>query len=103
MAGGGEADACVVSGNSAAQGGGLYLYQSQATVDNCIISGNRAGVGGGLECDGINTVATWVWFIMYHDWGVWMYVPYYYPPSIVNCTISNNTATQGGGLLEYLW
>jgi hypothetical protein len=38
----------IFSGNSAANGGGMRTYYSNATLTNCTFSGNRAGYGGGI-------------------------------------------------------
>lgn len=42
---------CIISGNTANQGGGIALYSSSAVIEGCTISGNVAGLhGGGIYC-----------------------------------------------------
>ncbi|GAH43220.1 unnamed protein product, partial [marine sediment metagenome] len=62
---------CIISGNSAVEGGGLDWCSGPVT--NCIITDNIADYGGGLA--GCSSPVT-------------------------NCLISNNIAREGGGLYE---
>jgi hypothetical protein len=39
---------CIFSGNSAANGGGIRTYSSNAALTNCTFSGNWADYGGGI-------------------------------------------------------
>jgi 4-amino-4-deoxy-L-arabinose transferase-like glycosyltransferase len=39
---------CSIGGNSASQGGGLYLQSASSTINNCTIIANSASSGGGL-------------------------------------------------------
>lgn len=70
-----------ISGNqtldSNAAGGGIYIFNSTATLTNTTISGNTSAFGGGM--------------IVYNP------NPNVGASTITNCTISNNTATQSGG------
>ena len=43
---------CVLAGNQAAAGGGLYSADSAPLLSNCTIYGNTAGMGGGLFAAG---------------------------------------------------
>ncbi len=63
---------CTFSGNSAERGGGMYNYNSNLTVTNCTFTSNSAYVGGG----------------MYN---------YNCSPTVTNCTFSGNSAVYKGG------
>ena len=50
---------CIISDNTAYQGGGIYSYLSSPTIANCTISGNAVGnSGGGIYCDISSPVVT---------------------------------------------
>ncbi len=73
---------CIVSGNSADFGGGIFNFNGTLTVNNCTISGNGAGFsGGGIANSASDAAATL---------------------TITNSTISDNSATanDGGGILS---
>src|SRR6266550_1981949 len=73
---------CIVSGNSADFGGGIFNLNGALTVNNCTISGNEAAFsGGGIVSSGSGAAATL---------------------TITNSTISDNSATanDGGGILN---
>jgi len=73
---------CIVSGNSADFGGGIFNFNGALTVNNCTISGNGAAFsGGGIVSSGSGAAATL---------------------TITNSTISDNSATanDGGGILN---
>src|SRR6266550_790977 len=73
---------CIVSGNSADFGGGIFNLNGTLTVNNCTISGNGAGFsGGGIANSASDAAATL---------------------TITNSTISDNSATanDGGGILN---
>ncbi|MDX9881036.1 MAG: choice-of-anchor Q domain-containing protein [Prolixibacteraceae bacterium] len=66
---------CTISGNSASsEGGGVYNTGSSPTLVNCLITDNSAYNGGGL-------------FNMSSS-----------SPTLTNCTVSGNTSTGGGGM-----
>jgi hypothetical protein len=68
---------CIITGNSAGYGGGIYCNNSFPTIDNCFIAGNSASwVGGGIDCNSGQ------------DW---------YYPTIYNCLIVGNSALYAGG------
>jgi len=74
---------CVISGNNAQSGGGIYLIPgsnegtSTGTITDCTIENNTATDGGG---------------------GIYCY--FYSSPAINGCTIENNTgAVDGGGIM----
>jgi len=70
-------DSCVISGNTASHGGGIYCNSSTLTVQNSTISGNNATQGGGgISIEAGSTV------------------------TIDNATISGNTANVGGGIFN---
>lgn len=70
---------CTIRGNTADDyGGGLYNVDATATLTSCRITGNTASCGGGLA----------------NDWDA--------TATLVDCTISDNTALRrGGGLYLY--
>ncbi|MBW8042491.1 MAG: S8 family serine peptidase [Planctomycetes bacterium] len=66
---------CTFSGNTAREyGGGMYNYQSSPTITNCIFTGNSANYGGGIY--------------NYERAG----------PMLTNCTFAENSAPNGNGL-----
>jgi len=72
---------CIVSGNTAKRGAGIYLTSANPQVVNCLITDNSAtstsGIGGGIFTDATNLV-------------------------LVNCTIANNSAVSfAGGIFVY--
>src|SRR5712672_1193742 len=68
---------CIVSGNSADFGGGIFNLNGALTVNNCTISGNEAAFsGGGIVNSGSGAAATL---------------------TVTNSTISDNSATANGG------
>ncbi|MCX5638893.1 MAG: C10 family peptidase, partial [Planctomycetota bacterium] len=71
---------CLITGNSAGEGGGIYCYDSSPTISHCIIAGNWAYVGGG----GIDCNNEWVGF----------------SPTISHCLIVGNSAWYGGGIFS---
>ncbi len=65
---------CIISGNSASSGGGMYNYKSSPTLTNCMFIGNSANCGGGMY----NYERT--------------------SPMLTNCTFAENSAPNGNGL-----
>jgi outer membrane protein assembly factor BamB len=63
---------CIISGNSTADGGGIFCSNSNPVISNCTISGNSASDGGGILCVDSS-------------------------PTITNCTITGNSAVRDGG------
>lgn len=66
-------DSCTITGNVAADGGGLRCYSSSPQLTACVVTGNAAHLGAGL---------------------------YFYTgsaPNLDGCTIASNAATQEGG------
>ena len=63
---------CIISGNTASNGGGVYCKDSSLSILNCIILGNTASNGGGIYSE-------------------------YSSPNLVNCTIAGNTSSSNGG------
>ena len=84
---------CIISGNSAANGGGgMYnnaysegMSSGSPTLTNCVISGNRAGsMGGGIYGYSKFTLT-----------GGWVHSAFNL--TLNNCTITGNSAVFGGG------
>ena len=70
-------DSCIISGNTAAHGGGIYSWSSTLTVKNSRISDNEATTeGGGISIDGTSRTF------------------------IDNSTIMSNRAVTGGGIYD---
>ena len=65
---------CILIGNSAQNGGGMYNY-GDPNIKNCVFVGNAAESGGGLFINGMST-----------------------PVMVTNCTIVGNIADSGGGI-----
>lgn len=38
----------IINGRSLTNGGGIYIYEAGPTIQNCVVTGNRAGYGGGI-------------------------------------------------------
>ena len=70
MLNGGTVRNCIISDNTATNGGGVYLA-SNAVLQSCRITGNNARFGGGVNIGGTG--------------------------SVQNCTIAGNSATNSGG------
>jgi len=68
---------CIVSGNSASSGGGIYSKLTSPTLMNCTLSGNTA-----RECGG----------------GMYNYKS---GATLANCTFSGNLADYGGAMYNY--
>ncbi|UCC23543.1 MAG: hypothetical protein JSW23_05690, partial [Planctomycetota bacterium] len=66
---------CVITGNTARNGGGLCFRGSSPTITDCTIKGNFAERGGAIYCDNNSS------------------------PTIVNCTIADNSAGFRGGAI----
>jgi len=75
---------CTITNNAASEGGGVYITNDEAALVNCLIAGNIADSGGGLEL-------------------------YFGNATLYNCTIVDNTASNdlyegdyfGGGVYVF--
>ncbi len=68
---------CIIKGNSALYGGGIYNYSSSPGIYDCVISGNR----GNVDCGGVYNFTS-------------------SSPVLTNCVISGNrAATTSGGAI----
>jgi hypothetical protein len=82
----------VVTGNSAASGGGLAFFDGE--IYNCTIAGNSADWGGGLfECDGPIRNCIIVGNSAQDGAGL-----AFCDGMVKNCTITQNAGVRGGGL-----
>ncbi len=81
---GGEAlgvmENCLISGNTAEFGGGIFFFGGSPRLTNCAIFGNQASEAGGG---------------VYFQSGEW----FQNEPTFNSCTISGNSAQRGGGAL----
>lgn len=88
----------VISGNSAAEGGGIYVWGAAPTITRNTISGNTAELGGGIWCVGSAFISN---NVIHHNTatseggGVYNFISSW--PTLTNNTIAENTAPTGGG------
>ncbi|MFH1422790.1 MAG: right-handed parallel beta-helix repeat-containing protein, partial [Planctomycetota bacterium] len=102
---------CTIEYNTApSEGGGIFIYEGDATLTNCLISNNtatgvsgREGAGGGIALQLSNSAITNC--LIYENEalggaGVYLNAS---RPAITNCTIVDNAAStyDGGGILCY--
>jgi hypothetical protein len=80
---------CVIIGNSAGQGGGIY----GGFVTNCIISSNSAGQGGGANSSTLNNC--WLTNNSAGDGGG------AFGCTLSNCTLAGNSVGDGGGGADF--
>ena len=96
----GKLSHCKVKNNTCTtQGGGIYCDDSSAGViiDDCIISGNTANQGGGLRIRGTIQNST-VENNTITDAGGGIHLQ---GATAINCIVRNNTAKAGGGIRAY--
>ena len=89
-------------------GGGIYIHESDSTIEGCTISGNRSSYGGGIYI-GINSDSGATPLITHKNciilgnyassWGGGIYLTNT-DAIFDNCTISNNLALEGGGAMN---
>jgi hypothetical protein len=82
---------CVVSGNSAFEGGGAY----GGTLNNCTLTGNSAGEGGGAADSTLNNCVLTGNSATNSGGGA--YSDSSQPCTLNNCTVAGNSAGEGGG------
>ncbi|MCX6926306.1 MAG: chitobiase/beta-hexosaminidase C-terminal domain-containing protein, partial [Verrucomicrobia bacterium] len=85
---------CVLSGNSAAYGGG---GAHGGTLNNCRLSGNSAIWGGGAYNSTLNNCTLIGNSASEHGGGA--YADFTTPCTLNNCTLTGNSASMGGGAL----
>jgi hypothetical protein len=105
--GGGRLTFSTLSGNEAASGGGVYMFE-EATVANCIIVSNRSwdtlggtGSGGGVECNGrdITVKNCHIAQNRSQETAGGVYLSGHAGQKVLGCLIyDNETAKYGGGL-----
>jgi hypothetical protein len=93
-------DGFTITGASTYTGGGVYMYNSYATVRRCIITGNYAAIqeavykyGGGAH----STVASSATILLFRRAGIFNESGYLY---LYNCIFSGNAAGYNGGGLN---
>jgi len=91
-----------VSDGTWPQGGGIFCLHAgtRPTIQNCVITGNSAHDGGGIACNGgrpkiINCSITDNDAYPYYGGGIYHWN--FANTAIIGCTISNNSAMYGGG------
>jgi hypothetical protein len=91
---------CIISENSSTIGGGIFSYFNSPTISNCIIRKNSADYGGGIRFDSSTSIITNSVIIgntaVYLGGGI--LCSFWDSPTIINCTISGNSASNGGGI-----
>jgi parallel beta-helix repeat protein/predicted outer membrane repeat protein len=101
---------CIISGNTASNGGGIYCYNyafsiAPVYITNCSISGNTSTkTGGGIYCSYSNPTLTncIISGNLAESNGAGGIFCRSSNPLIVNCTISGNLATSRGGGIYFL-
>ena len=96
----GQVKHCTISHNTATtQGGGVYCDDSNAgvVIDDCIISYNSANQGGGLRIKGVVQNST-VEQNTITDSGGGMHLQ---AATAINCLVRNNSAKGGAGIRAY--
>ncbi|MFH1860885.1 MAG: right-handed parallel beta-helix repeat-containing protein [bacterium] len=98
---------CVITNNqTVADGGGIYCYKTSFhVITNCIITGNTAGNGGGISCEYSSPIITncVISGNIAGNFGGGILCEHSSSPIITNCIISGNTATYGGGICCWNW
>ncbi len=90
-----------ITNGSATNGGGIYCWYSNPSLQNLIISGNTAlGHGGGIRCYEYSSPSLQNVTISGNsaDYGGGINCNYFSNPSLQNVTISGNYAAIGGGI-----
>ena len=96
-------DGFTITNGNGGFGGGISCYATEPTISNCIITGNTAGIGGGIFlCDWTGGVAaaTIINCLITDNesggdgGGIYCGKT---APTIINCTISDNSTTGLGG------
>ncbi len=93
---------CLVTGNSADSGGGIYCYSdADATITGCTINGNEAGTGGGVYgfagCDLTIKSCSITDNTASDDHGGGCFFSGSQDLTFINCLIAGNTADNNGG------
>ncbi|PSL27963.1 T9SS type A sorting domain-containing protein [Dyadobacter jiangsuensis] len=92
----------------ATQGGGVVLYFSSAVISNCAITGNSAEQGGGVFLAGEGIAPAFRNCVMSDNAatngsGGGVFNAYKTGATYLNCTVARNSAsTQGGGVFNFL-
>jgi hypothetical protein len=91
---------CIISGNMAPGGGGIYCKDYNApTIMNCTINNNSAeNTGGGIYCLGNPMFDNCIISGNSSESGGGMFV-LRGEPNVTNCTFTGNSADEGGGIL----
>jgi hypothetical protein len=94
-----------VSGNSAADGGGMFSFISSAPkLNNVLFSGNSAtGAGGGMfTCNNHPKLVNVIFTGNSADAGGGIYNTDYGNPTLINVTFSGNVADYGGAMFNFI-
>ncbi len=98
-----EVDGFTIMGGSSDEGGGVQILDGTGSLSNCVISGNTAENGGGIyiEYSAIPRIRNCVFRSNFAQRGGAIYVKG--KPRIEDCTFENNSAqSQGGGVYFYM-
>lgn len=96
---------CSFVENSAKRGGGLWLYDPRSALDieRCVIAGNGADEGGGVYCDSASPrLSNCLITGNFANLGGGLFSGIYSAPKLFNSTIVNNSAQLGTGGGLYL-
>jgi predicted outer membrane repeat protein len=93
---------CAFVDNSAAAGGGIYIYESSdVVVTHCTFSGNSGtSAGGGIYCREFSsaTISDCIFSGNSGRFGGGLQFYWYWDVSVSNCVFTGNSADYGGGL-----
>ena len=96
----------ITGGDTHLTGGGIFLSAGSPTIENCVLDGNRASGGGGLYCtDGSSPTVVNCLFVRntVHEFGGGVFV---YGtnnrPTFTGCTIIQNGSGFGGAGLAFI-
>ena len=97
---------CIITGNSAASGAGLFNNNGAVTLNSCTVSGNDASfIGGGVYSYGFGATMVLTNCTVSGNTGSFLaggVTNIFGTATLTNCTVSgNSTGYNGGGLYSY--
>jgi predicted outer membrane repeat protein len=95
----------IINGNTVGDGGGIYVYTSNPTLNHLIIQNNQSGRGGGIAC--INNSNPIIFSVQIKNnsssEGGGIYCRTNSSPRIYNTLVSSNVSTTEGGGFSLEW
>ncbi len=84
---------------AADRGGGIYGYDTAPSIENCTLTGNSAENGGGLYISNATVTNCTITYNEASEYGGGFYCYSYSTPKIINCTLTGNISDfHGGGI-----